>query len=85
VETEGKVRFSRRGDGTQVDLQLSYNPPAGTVGHAVAKLLGKDAKREIDEDLIRFKSLLESGKATGNQTVTREQIAEHVHRPSAGA
>lgn len=85
VETEGTVRFSRRGDGTQVDVQLSYNPPAGAVGHAVAKLLGKDAKREIDEDLIRFKSLLETGRATGNQTVTREQVAEHVHRPPAGA
>jgi hypothetical protein len=80
IHNEGVVRFYRWGDGTQIEIQMAYNPPAGVVGHAIAKLFGKDPKREIDEDLIRFKSLLEAGKATGREsTVTRDEISAQVH------
>ena len=43
-------------------MRLSYNPPAGAVGHAIAKAFGADPKSEMDEDLLRMKSLLETGK-----------------------
>lgn len=80
VDNEGVVRFFRWGEGTQVEIQMAYNPPAGVVGHAIAKLFGKDPKREIDDDLVRFKSLLEAGKATGREcTVTRDEIAAQIH------
>jgi uncharacterized membrane protein len=62
VASAGMVRFQRNEDGTtRVDVHLSYNPPAGAVGHAVAALFGADPKTEIDEDLSRMKTLIETG------------------------
>jgi len=44
-----------------VDIRLSYNPPGGAIGHVVAKLFGADPKSEMDEDLRRLKTALETG------------------------
>lgn len=82
VEHAGIVRFQpteeggpTKEGGTKVDVRLSYNPVAGAVGHAVAALFGADPKQAMDDDLIRFKSLIEAGKATAQgQTVTRQDI-----------
>jgi len=41
---------------------MRYGPPAGVLGHGFAKLLGVDPKTELDEDLMRLKSFLETGK-----------------------
>jgi uncharacterized membrane protein len=68
VENAGMVRFRPNQDGsTQVDIKLSYNPPAGAVGHAVASLLGVDPRRAMDEDMVRFKSLVEEGKTSADE------------------
>lgn len=62
VEHAGMVRFEPRGERrTFVDVQLSYNPPAGAAGHAVAALLGSNPRRRLQDDLMRFKTLLETG------------------------
>jgi uncharacterized membrane protein len=62
VENSGVVRFDRNRDGTtRVEVRLSYNPPAGAVGHAVAALFCADPKTEMDEDLMRMKTLVETG------------------------
>ena len=54
---------------------MTYNPPAGAIGHALAALFGADPKRTMDEDLARLKSLFEHGKTTAHgETVTRERI-----------
>jgi uncharacterized membrane protein len=64
------LRFERLPEsGTRVDLNFSYVPPAGALGHAVASLFGADPKRALDEDLNRLKTLLETGK-TGNGSST---------------
>jgi len=40
VENAGVVRFEQRPDGrTTLHVRLSYNPPAGAIGHEFAKLL----------------------------------------------
>jgi uncharacterized membrane protein len=68
VDNEGIVRFRPNPDGTtQIDVRMSYNPPAGAMGHAVASLFGDDPKRAMDEDLLRLKSLLEDGETTADQ------------------
>ena len=67
VESSGTVRFVPDGDGTRVDVRLTYNPPFGALGHVVAALLGGDPKRQLDDDLLRLKSLLERGKASGHE------------------
>jgi uncharacterized membrane protein len=76
VENAGFLRFEEENDGaTRMTLQLSYNPPAGAVGHAFAKLFGHDAKSLLDDDLLRFQSLVEVGKATGKEgQVTSTQL-----------
>jgi uncharacterized membrane protein len=76
VENAGTVQFARNPDGsTRLQVRMSYNPPVGAVGHAVASLFGKDPKHSMDDDLLRFKSLLEQGKATGHdEQVRKEQL-----------
>jgi uncharacterized membrane protein len=39
---------------------MSYNPPGGAVGHAIARLLGRDPKQEMDDDLMRMKAFIET-------------------------
>jgi len=77
VEHAGMVHFEEVGeDTTRVHVRMIYNPPAGALGHAVASLLGGDPKSRMDEDLMRFKSLLEEGRTRmhGPQ-ITREELS----------
>jgi len=60
VQHAGTVRFDEADGGTRVTVCMSYNPPGGAVGHAVAKLLGRDPKREMDDDLMRMKAFIET-------------------------
>jgi uncharacterized membrane protein len=65
VQSAGFVRFDENRDGsTRVTVQMSYVPPAGAVGHAVAQLFGVDPRQAMNEDLIRLKSLLEEGRTS---------------------
>jgi uncharacterized membrane protein len=61
VEHSGRVRFDTMGEGTRVHVQLRYYPPAGVIGHAVAKAFGVDPRTELDDDLARMKSAVETG------------------------
>jgi uncharacterized membrane protein len=75
VRHTGSARFERASDGARMTIRLRYEPPIGAVGHEIAKLFGADPKRELDEDMLRFKSLLEQGKATGRDgPVTRDEL-----------
>jgi uncharacterized membrane protein len=77
MRSGGIVRFQSTEDGaTRIHLLISYNPPAGAVGHALATLFGVWPKEMLDEDLVRMKSLFEHGKTTAHgETVTREQLS----------
>jgi uncharacterized membrane protein len=60
----GSVGFADNGaGGTRVSVCLSYVPPGGAFGHAVAALFGADPKSEMDADLLRMKSMIETGRA----------------------
>ncbi len=77
VEHAGMVQFEEVGeDTTRVHVRMIYMPPAGALGHAVASMLGADPKSRMDEDLIRFKSLLEQGRIrpTGQQ-IARDELS----------
>ena len=64
VRHEGEVRFVGTTDGgTRISVRLSYLPPAGAFGHAVATMFGADPKSEMDADLLRMKSMIETGHA----------------------
>jgi uncharacterized membrane protein len=76
VETAGEVRFARRPDGgTRVDVRMSCAPPAGVIGQALATFFGSHPKRQVDDDLLRFKSLLETGRTrAGSNRVRLEDV-----------
>lgn len=64
VPNSGVVRLDPNYDAsTRVHVRMSYQPPAGVIGHLVAEMFGNDPKAALDEDLIRLKSLFEHGKA----------------------
>jgi uncharacterized membrane protein len=64
VKQKGEVCFEpTRDGGTRVSVRLCYVPPAGVLGHAVASLFGADPKTEMDADLMRMKSMIETGRA----------------------
>jgi uncharacterized membrane protein len=48
-----------------VRVVLSYDPPAGRLGAAVAKLLGEEPSRQIEDDLRRLKQVMDSGETAG--------------------
>jgi uncharacterized membrane protein len=63
VATAGSVHFrpAPGGRGTEVQVVLSYSPPAGRIGASIASLLGRDPASQIREDLRSFKRLMETG------------------------
>ena len=62
IQHAGVMRFEPVNGGTRLDIQMSYRPPAGVLGHAVAAIFGADPKSELDQELLRLKSYLETGK-----------------------
>ena len=68
VSNAGSVHFTPVGNGdrTEVTVVLSYQPPAGKLGAAVAKLLGEEPSKQVDDDLRRFKQVIESVETSGN-------------------
>jgi uncharacterized membrane protein len=67
IEHAGRVRFEEVAGGTRVMVHMTYRPPGGIVGHAIAHILGWDPKARMDEDLVRMKTLLEEGKTRAHQ------------------
>lgn len=68
ITTAGEALFSDAapGRGTIVQLVMTYDPPAGTVGKLVAKLFQREPRIRARRDLRRFKQLLETGEVTVN-------------------
>ena len=61
VDNAGSVQFEGLpgGNSTRVHVALSYRPPAGPLGAAVAKLFGEEPSQQIAEDLQQFKQSFE--------------------------
>ena len=64
VANWGVVRFSPApgGRGTEISVQLEYEPIGGSTGVALAKLFGEEPSQQIEEDLRRFKQIMEAGE-----------------------
>ena len=63
VQNAGSVWFEAVGGGssTEVKVSLQYQPPAGVLGAAVAKFFGEAPEQQLENDLGRFKRLIEAG------------------------
>lgn len=64
VDHEGYVEFRDNafGRGTEVRVFIDYDPPAGTVGKVVAKVMQREPRVQARRELRRFKQLLETGE-----------------------
>jgi len=64
VPNSGRIEFrdTTNGRGTQVSVNIVYDPPVGKLGKAVAKLFGREPNIQARHDLRRFKQLMETGE-----------------------
>ena len=64
VQVDGSIEFRKApaGRGTFVDATIQYRPPAGALGTTVAKLFAKDPSFLMEQDMRRFKALIETGE-----------------------
>jgi uncharacterized membrane protein len=61
---QGSIRFDQEPDGsTRIHMQISFDPTPGRFDRALIRLFRAEAKRALDADFVRLKSLLERGKA----------------------
>lgn len=77
VEHHGEVHFEKLGENTtRINVHMAYVPPGGSLGHMIASFMHGDPKTLMDEDLLRMKSLLETGKTRAH---SRRIKANEVH------
>ncbi len=64
ISNSGSVEFRTApgGRGTEVRVALTYKPPAGAAGAVVAKLFGEEPTQQVQDELRRFKQLVEAGE-----------------------
>ena len=62
INHAGSVRFRELADNlTEVKVAMSFEPPFGRFGLEIAKLLGEDPAQQLQDDLGRFKQMMETG------------------------
>jgi len=64
VANGGSVKFSDApaDRGTEVRVDLQYDPPGEEIGAVVAKLFGEEPQQQLRDDLRRFKQVMETGE-----------------------
>jgi len=69
VDLAGSVRFQDApgARGTEVIVEMQYNPPAGLLGAFAAKMSGEEPSQQLKEDLNRFKAVMESGEVLSTE------------------
>jgi uncharacterized membrane protein len=79
----GSVRFTRApgGRGTEIQVELSYDPPGGAIGAVIAKIFGEEPGQQVDSDLRRFKQVMETGEVVHSDASVHP--GPHPARPSA--
>jgi uncharacterized membrane protein len=86
LDANATVSFSPAANarGTELTVELTQDPPAGDLGGAVLKLIGKDFATELADDLRRFKQLVETGEiARSDSTPAGHLLAEHLKQRPA--
>lgn len=87
VEHMGRVHFkdAPAGRGTEVHVTLAYSPPVGATGAIVAKLFGEEPAQQVEEDLRRFKQVMEAGEipTTEGQPSGRRSLVGRILSPES--
>jgi uncharacterized membrane protein len=67
--------------GTEIQVTLRYDPPAGRLGALVAKLFGEEPAEQVKSDLRRLKQVLETGEVVHSDASVHRGL--HPAQPSA--
>jgi uncharacterized membrane protein len=88
VDHEGEVRVvpAPGGRGTEVHVTLRYDLPAGPLGKALARFFGEEPSQHLDDDLRRFKQVVETGEVVRSDGApwggrTRPEFPRHPAQP----
>ncbi len=60
IETAGKINFADTTGGTEVNVLITYRPPAGYIGSAIASILNPRLRLMVERDLSNFKKYIEA-------------------------
>jgi uncharacterized membrane protein len=76
VDTAGYVRFrpAPGNRGTEIVVEMRYDPPGGVLGASIAKLFGESGEQVVARDLLAFKNVMEVGEVVHSD-------ASLFHRP----
>lgn len=59
----GQARFFESDPGkTKIEIDFSYQPPLGELGHLLARTFGIDLKKKLEASLLQIKQILEQGE-----------------------
>jgi uncharacterized membrane protein len=89
ITNRGRVRFRpvRGRDATEIYteliVELDYEPPAGKLAAALAKLFGEEPSQQVAGDLRRLKQVLETGEVLHSDASIHRRM--HPARPSRSA
>ena len=70
-----------RDQGTEIHVELRYDPPAGALGSLIAKLFGEEPGQQVMSDLRRLKQVLETGDVMRSDASVAQ--GPHPARPGA--
>ena len=88
VKNAGSVRFVRApgGRGTEVHVDLLYDPTGGKIAALFAKLFGEEPNQQIEDDLRRFKQVMELGEIVRSdgspKGVGQGMVKQHPAQPA---
>ena len=84
VHHEGRVRFLRapRDLGTEIHVEMRYDPPGGAIGKTIAKLFIEEPSQQVAGDLRRFKQMMEVGEVVlSDATIGQHRIRQRPGQP----
>lgn len=92
IRSEGDVRFTpapRQNNGErdiEVHVKLRYSMPGGRLADALARYFGENPHQQLDDDLRRFKQVLETGEVVRSEGApggkrARREFPQHPARP----
>ncbi|MFL5789551.1 MAG: SRPBCC family protein [Flavisolibacter sp.] len=74
INNAGKVTFhdALGGQGTELEVVISYHPPAGEIGAGLAKALNPVFEKMIRQDIMNFKDYIETKHNSGTGSNTND-------------